>query len=44
MSAAEWSVRTDTDEHFVAQFVVAATGCLSAPLAPSIEGIDSFAG
>ena len=31
-SAAEWSVHTDTDEHFMAQFVIAATGCLSAPL------------
>ena len=43
-AATEWSVLTDTDEHFVAQFVIAATGCLSAPLAPRIEGIDSFAG
>src|SRR5688572_5141501 len=41
---AQWTVRTDDGESFVAQFVVAATGCLSAPLIPSIEGIDSFEG
>jgi cation diffusion facilitator CzcD-associated flavoprotein CzcO len=41
---AQWTVRTDEGESFVAQFVVAATGCLSAPLIPSIEGIDSFDG
>ena len=40
----DWLVETDTGESFVAQFVIAATGCLSAPLTPSIEGIDSFAG
>ena len=40
----EWTVRTDTGESFVARYVNAATGCLSAPLTPSIEGIDSFAG
>ena len=41
---ARWTVRTDDGESFVAQFVIAATGCLSAPLTPSIEGIDSFEG
>src|SRR5207237_142311 len=29
---------------FVAPFVVAATGCLSAPLTPDIKGMDTFAG
>ena len=40
----EWTVRTDAGESFVARYVIAATGCLSAPLTPNIEGIDSFAG
>ena len=39
-----WSIDTDTGETFVAPFLIAATGCLSAPLTPNIEGIDSFAG
>jgi cation diffusion facilitator CzcD-associated flavoprotein CzcO len=39
-----WLVQTDTAGTFAAQFLVAATGCLSAPLTPDIEGIDSFAG
>ena len=43
-SRAEWLVQTDSDECFVSRFVIAATGCLSAPLTPSIEGIDTFAG
>ena len=40
----DWLVETDTGESFVARYVIAATGCLSAPLTPSIDGIDSFAG
>ena len=43
-SRAEWFVETESGEQFTASFVIAATGCLSAPLTPSIEGIDSFAG
>jgi cyclohexanone monooxygenase len=37
-------VETDTGEHVTAPFVVAATGCLSAPLEPDIPGLKSFAG
>src|SRR5262249_38112384 len=43
-ASGDWSIETDSDDRFVARFVIAATGCLSAPLMPSIEGIDSFAG
>jgi cation diffusion facilitator CzcD-associated flavoprotein CzcO len=41
---ATWAVETDTGERVVASFVVAATGCLSAPLEPAIPGLHSFAG
>jgi cation diffusion facilitator CzcD-associated flavoprotein CzcO len=40
----EWAVRTDRDDTFRAPFLIAATGCLSAPLVPDIAGIDTFAG
>jgi len=40
----DWLVQTEAGDYFVAQFVIAATGCLSAPLAPNIDGLDSFAG
>ncbi|HZU77648.1 MAG TPA: NAD(P)/FAD-dependent oxidoreductase, partial [Dehalococcoidia bacterium] len=39
-----WSVETDRGGRFLARFVVAATGCLSAPLTPDIPGIERFAG
>ncbi|MCW2539990.1 MAG: cyclohexanone monooxygenase [Frankiales bacterium] len=39
-----WLVVTDSGAQFDAQFVIAATGCLSAPLTPQIEGLDSFTG
>ncbi|GAA1844471.1 NAD(P)/FAD-dependent oxidoreductase [Pseudonocardia ailaonensis] len=42
--AGVWSVEADTGERFTAQFVVAATGCLSAPLAPNIRGVEAFSG
>src|SRR5262245_24747913 len=42
--ATRWAVETDRGERFVAGFVVAATGCLSAPLTPDIPGLDSFRG
>jgi cation diffusion facilitator CzcD-associated flavoprotein CzcO len=42
--AAEWVVVTDAGESFVAPFVVAASGILSAPLEPDIPGMGSFAG
>ncbi len=42
--AAEWVIETEAGETFVAPFVVAASGILSAPLQPDIPGIDTFAG
>jgi len=42
--AAAWVVRTEAGESFVAPFVVAASGILSAPLEPDIPGMASFAG
>jgi cation diffusion facilitator CzcD-associated flavoprotein CzcO len=42
--AAVWVVRTESGESYVAPFVVAATGILSAPLEPDIPGMDAFAG
>lgn len=41
---AEWTVHTQAGETFVASFVVAASGILSAPLDPDIAGIESFTG
>src|SRR5262245_48502917 len=43
-ATATWRVETDTGEQVVARFVVAATGCLSAPIEPAITGIAAFAG
>ncbi|MBO0677431.1 NAD(P)/FAD-dependent oxidoreductase [Mycolicibacterium sp. S2-37] len=42
--AAEWSVDTAAGETYVAPFVIAATGILSAPLDPDIPGMDTFLG
>jgi cation diffusion facilitator CzcD-associated flavoprotein CzcO len=42
--AAAWVVRTESGESFVAPFVVAACGILSAPLEPDIPGMASFTG
>jgi len=39
-----WLVETDRGDRYDAQYVVAATGCLSAPLTPEIKGMDSFKG
>ncbi|MDQ4052788.1 MAG: NAD(P)/FAD-dependent oxidoreductase [Actinomycetota bacterium] len=39
-----WHVTTDRGETVTATFVVAATGNLSVPSAPSFEGMDDFAG
>ncbi|OHV40338.1 cyclohexanone monooxygenase [Parafrankia colletiae] len=41
---ASWLVETAGGELFVAPFVVAATGILSAPLDPGIPGLDTFDG
>ena len=43
-TAARWTVETDRGDRYSAQFLVMATGCLSAPLEPQIPGRDSFAG
>jgi cation diffusion facilitator CzcD-associated flavoprotein CzcO len=43
-ATATWLVETDTGERVTASFVVAATGCLSAPIEPAIDGIHDFAG
>jgi cation diffusion facilitator CzcD-associated flavoprotein CzcO len=42
--AAAWVVRTEAGESYVASFVIAASGILSAPLEPDIPGMASFAG
>ncbi len=42
--AAEWVVRTESGESFVAPFVIAASGILSAPQEPDIPGRGQFAG
>ena len=39
-AAANWVVRTEAGENFVAPFVVAAAGILSAPLEPDIPGMS----
>jgi cation diffusion facilitator CzcD-associated flavoprotein CzcO len=41
---ATWTVETNTGEQLTAAFLVAATGCLSAPLEPEIKGLQSFRG
>ncbi len=43
-AAAEWVVRTQAGESFVASYVVAATGILSVPIDPDFPGMDTFAG
>ena len=42
--AAVWTIDTDSGERFTAPFVVAASGILSVPLEPDIDGMDSFSG
>ncbi len=39
-----WRVETETGESIVAQFVIMATGCLSASKKPEIPGLDRFQG
>lgn len=39
-----WTVATDGGERVTARFVVMATGPLSSPLTPDINGLDSFGG
>ncbi len=42
--AGRWTLTTDTGSRIVATYVVMATGCLSVPQIPRIEGLDDFAG
>lgn len=39
-----WIVETAQGDHVSAQFCIMATGCLSVPQRPDIEGLDEFAG
>jgi cyclohexanone monooxygenase len=39
-----WRVETEAGEVFEARFCIMATGCLSSPNTPTIEGADDFAG
>jgi cation diffusion facilitator CzcD-associated flavoprotein CzcO len=43
-ASASWRVETDNGEHLTASFIVAATGCLSAPIEPAIAGLHDFRG
>ena len=40
----QWLVNTDTGKSYEARYCVMATGCLSVPNTPSIEGSDNFRG
>ena len=42
--AGHWSLRTSTGERVCARWCIMATGCLSVPNTPRIDGLDSFAG
>ncbi len=39
-----WTIHTDTSNDLTAKFYVMATGCLSMPKVPDIDGTDRFAG
>jgi cation diffusion facilitator CzcD-associated flavoprotein CzcO len=43
-AAGRWQIETDTGRRVTARWCVMATGCLSSPNTPKIEGLDSFAG
>jgi len=43
-AASRWTVGTDKGETISARYCIMATGCLSAPRAPEMEGLDSFEG
>jgi cation diffusion facilitator CzcD-associated flavoprotein CzcO/acetyl esterase/lipase len=42
--AARWRLRTDRGEEISCRFYVMASGCLSVPKTPDIEGVDRFRG
>jgi cation diffusion facilitator CzcD-associated flavoprotein CzcO len=43
-AAARWTVSTDTGETVSAQFVIMATGCLSASKLPEVPGLERYRG
>lgn len=43
-STGRWQVSTDQGEHYHGRFCIMATGCLSAPHTPEIDGQADFAG
>lgn len=43
-ATATWTTQLSTGETVRSSFVIAATGCLSAPIEPAIEGLHDFAG
>jgi cation diffusion facilitator CzcD-associated flavoprotein CzcO/acetyl esterase/lipase len=42
--ASLWHVHTDAGDEVTSRFIVMATGCLSMPKPPEIDGLDRFAG
>lgn len=42
--SSRWKVRTDDGAELSAQFLIMATGCLSTPMTPQIEGMEDFSG
>src|SRR3546814_11084805 len=43
-ASSRWRVRTEAGDELTCRFYVMATGCLSVPKAPDIEGADRFRG
>jgi cyclohexanone monooxygenase len=43
-ASGRWIIETDGGDRVSAQFLIAATGCLSAPNAPDFKGLGAFAG
>ena len=39
-----WSTTTESGDQYASRFVVFATGCLSVPFAPTINGLENFSG
>lgn len=43
-STNRWDVRTERGDHYAAQFLIMATGCLSSANVPDIPGLEDFTG
>ena len=43
-AASHWDIETEAGETFRSRFCIMATGCLSTPKLPEVEGIDAFEG